>query len=63
MVRTSFYLYGLLLIFLLIFLYGLIHQVKYTAKVNMILDMFESEYECKVRISTETKEFIVNWNP
>lgn len=25
--------------------------------------MFESEHNCKVRFSTNTKEIIVNWNP
>jgi hypothetical protein len=38
-------------------------MVKYNDQLNTVITMFESEHNCRVRFSTNTKELIVNWNP
>lgn len=65
------YLYGifcplLILLFIsfyVIFFLGLFKFKSYKDEVNRILDQFESEHDCRIRIRKHKKGFEVNWNP
>lgn len=53
----------LFIIYYLMFAFCMYKVESYRDKVNILLDEFEEENKCKIRIRKQKKGFEINWNP
>lgn len=53
----------LLIVYYIIFFLCIYKIDSYKDNINLILDEFEEEHQCKIRIRKHKKGFEINWNP
>ena len=54
---------SIFVIYYIVFFYGLYKYDKYKNHLNIVMDAFEEEFTCKIRIRKHKKSLEINWKP